>query len=231
MGLCCSRSQDIPISSSSSESFPRHPSKQSRSKPKQRQPSSQIGRVLGKPYADVKALYNLDRELGRGQFAVTYLCTERSTGIQYACKSISQRKLITDRDIGDVRREILMMEHLSGQPNIVEFKGAYEDSEYLHLVMELCSGGELFDRIIAKGSYSEQEAAKIERQVVNVVHVCQFMGVMHRDIKPENFLFANNSEDAPLKITDFGLSVFIEPGWLVQLFCYMLLGLEFSLYS
>lgn len=232
MGLCCSRSQDIPISSSSSESFPRHPSKQSgkshpppqpqprphwqpppsRSLTKQPQPSSQIGRILGKPYADVKALYNLDRELGRGEFAVTYLCTERSTGIQYACKSISQRKLIIDRDIGDVRREILMMEHLSGQPNIVEFKGAYEDPEYVHLVMELCSGGELFDRIIAKGSYSEQEAAKIERQVVNVVHVCHFMGVMHRDIKPENFLFANNSEDAPLKITDFGLSVFIEPG-------------------
>ncbi|KAK3424961.1 hypothetical protein EUGRSUZ_F01694 [Eucalyptus grandis] len=235
MGLCCSRSQDIPISSSSSESFPRHPSKQSgkshpppqpqprplwqpagpppsRSLTKRRQPSSQIGRILGKPYADVKALYNLDRELGRGQFGVTYLCTERSTGIQYACKSISQRKLITDNDIGDVRREILMMEHLSGQPNIVEFKGAYEDPEYVHLVMELCSGGELFDRIIAKGSYSEQEAAKIERQVVNVVHVCHFMGVMHRDIKPENFLFANKSEDAPLKITDFGLSVFIEPG-------------------
>ncbi|KAK9946886.1 hypothetical protein M0R45_012328 [Rubus argutus] len=78
--------------------------------------------------------------------------------------------------------------------------------------MELCTGGELFDRIIAKGSYSEREAAKIFRQIVNVVHVCHFMGVMHRDLKPENFLLVSKDEHAPLKAIDFGLSVFIEQG-------------------
>jgi calcium-dependent protein kinase len=108
--------------------------------------------------------------------------------------------------------EILILEHLTGQPNIVEFRGAYEDKQNLYLIMELCSGGELFDRIIAKGSYSEMEAATIIRQIVNVVHVCHFMGVMHRDLKPENFLLASKDDKAPIKATDFGLSVFIEEG-------------------
>ncbi|BAT82878.1 hypothetical protein VIGAN_03294800, partial [Vigna angularis var. angularis] len=78
--------------------------------------------------------------------------------------------------------------------------------------MELCLGGELFDRITAKGSYSESEAASIFGQIVNVVHACHFMGVMHRDLKPESFLLVNNDPKAPLKATDFGLSVFIEEG-------------------
>lgn len=104
--------------------------------------------------------------------------------------------------------------------------------------MELCAGGELFDRIIAKGHYSERAAATICRAVVNVVNICHFMGVMHRDLKPENFLLATKEENAMLKATDFGLSVFIEEGNLNNLRCIclritpsavqaILLGLEF----
>lgn len=168
--------------------------------------------ILGKPYQDVKSLYTLGKELGRGQFGVTYLCTENTTGLQYACKSISKRKLVTRNDKEDIKREIQIMQHLTGQNNIVEFKGAYEDKQSVHLVMELCAGGELFDRIIAKGHYSERAAATICREIVNVVHICHFMGVMHRDLKPENFLLSNKDERATLKATDFGLSVFIEEG-------------------
>ena len=78
--------------------------------------------------------------------------------------------------------------------------------------MELCSGGKLSDRIIAKGSYSERQAASICRQIVNVVHACHFMGVMHRGLKPENFLLVNKDENSRIKATGFGLSVFIEEG-------------------
>ncbi|XP_027333838.1 calcium-dependent protein kinase 9-like isoform X4 [Abrus precatorius] len=166
--------------------------------------------ITGKPFEDVRKLYTLGKELGRGQFGVTYLCTENSTGLQYACKSISKRKLVSKSDREDIKREIQIMQHLSGQPNIVEFKGAYEDKHSVHVVMELCAGGELFDRIIAKGHYSERAAASICRQIVNVVHICHFMGVMHRDLKPENFLLSSKDEKALLKATDFGLSVFIE---------------------
>ncbi|XP_031490865.1 calcium-dependent protein kinase 2-like [Nymphaea colorata] len=168
--------------------------------------------ILGKPFTEVKSLYSLGKELGRGQFGVTYLCTEISTGKSYACKSISKRKLVNKNDKEDIKREIQILQHLSGQPNIVEFKGAYEDRHSVHLVMELCAGGELFDRIIAKGHYSELAAASICRAIVNVVHICHFMGVMHRDLKPENFLLASKDENSMLKATDFGLSVFIEEG-------------------
>ncbi|GAB2284690.1 Calcium-dependent protein kinase 33 [Dionaea muscipula] len=168
--------------------------------------------ILGKPFDDVKVYYQIGKELGRGQFGVTYLCTDKSTGERYACKCISKKKLVTKADKEDMKREIQIMQYMSGQPNIVEFKGAYEDKASVNLVMELCAGGELFDRIIAKGHYSEKAAAAILRQIVNVVHVCHFMGVMHRDLKPENFLLSSKDEDALLKATDFGLSVFIEQG-------------------
>ncbi|XP_025604945.1 calcium-dependent protein kinase 29 isoform X3 [Arachis stenosperma] len=189
-------------------------------RPKQRQRKeelggggeSKIGGILGRPYVDINTMYEMKKELGRGQSGVTYLCIERSTGREYACKTIARGKLVRKEEIEDVRREIMILQHLSGQPNIVEFRGAYEDRQNVHVVMELCSGGELFDRIIdkARGSYSEREAASICRQIVNVVHVCHFMGVMHRDLKPENFLLVSRDHNAPLKATDFGLSVFIE---------------------
>ncbi|KAK7376679.1 hypothetical protein VNO80_02093 [Phaseolus coccineus] len=171
--------------------------------------SSQTGPVLGKPYVKIKHMYEMKKELGRGNFGVTYLCVEKATGIAYACKSISKKG---PQEVKNLRREVMILQHLSGQHNIVEFKGAYEDRENVHLVMELCSGGELFHRIIAKGRHSERDAATVMRQIVRVVDVCHFMGVMHRDLKPENFLFATKDEDSPLKLTDFGFSVFFHTG-------------------
>ncbi|XP_043715986.1 calcium-dependent protein kinase 1-like isoform X2 [Telopea speciosissima] len=173
---------------------------------------SDIGRVLGRPMEDVRSTYIFDRELGRGQFGITYLVTHRETKEQYACKSIATRNLVSLDDIEGVRREVQIMHHLTGHCNIVELKGAYEDRRSVNLVMELCAGGELFDRIIAKGHYSEQAASALCRQIVTVVHNCHSMGVMHRDLKPENFLFLSTDEDSALKATDFGLSVFFKPG-------------------
>uniref|UniRef100_A0A1D1YLK3 non-specific serine/threonine protein kinase n=1 Tax=Anthurium amnicola TaxID=1678845 RepID=A0A1D1YLK3_9ARAE len=173
---------------------------------------SNVGRVLGRPMEDVRSVYGFGRELGRGQFGVTYLVTHRVTGEALACKSIASRKLVARDDVEDVRREVQIMHHLTGHRNIVELKGTYEDRHAVHLVMELCEGGELFDRIIAKGHYSERAAAMLFREIVTVVHYCHSMGVMHRDLKPENFLFLNKEEKSPLKATDFGLSVFFKPG-------------------
>lgn len=80
--------------------------------------------ILGKAYEDIRSFYTLGKELGRGQFGVTYLCTDNATGHQYACKSISKRKLVSKADREDIKREISIMQHLSGQANIVEFRGA-----------------------------------------------------------------------------------------------------------
>lgn len=185
---------------------------ESRSSPSPQQQKQQIGRILKKPMADVRSLYTFGRELGRGQFGVTYLVTDKKTKEQLACKSIPTRKLINRDDIEDVRREVQIMHHLTGHRNIVELKGVFEDRYSVNLVMELCEGGELFDRIIAKGHYSERAAAALCREIVSAIHSCHSMGVMHRDLKPENFLFLNQEENSPLKATDFGLSVFYKPG-------------------
>ncbi|CAL9115834.1 calcium-dependent protein kinase [Musa troglodytarum] len=161
---------------------------------------------------DIGGRYDLGQELGRGEFGVTYLCTDKATGELFACKSISKKKLRTVVDIEDVRREVEIMRHLPTQPNIVSLKDTYEDEGAVHLVMELCEGGELFDRIVARGHYTERAAAMVIRTIVEVVQNCHKHGVMHRDLKPENFLFANKKENAPLKAIDFGLSVFFKPG-------------------
>ncbi|GAA0153146.1 non-receptor serine/threonine protein kinase [Lithospermum erythrorhizon] len=156
--------------------------------------------------------YELGRELGRGEFGVTYLCTDKVSRDTFACKSISKKKLRTRIDIEDVKREVEIMKHLPKHPNIVSLKDTYEDDHAVHIVMELCEGGELFDRIVARGNYTERAAAAVTRTIVEVIQVCHKHGVMHRDLKPENFLFENRKETAALKAIDFGLSMFFKPG-------------------
>lgn len=161
---------------------------------------------------NIEDKYLLDRELGRGEFGVTYLCIDRNSKDMLACKSISKRKLRTAVDVDDVRREVAIMKHLPDNSSIVRFREACEDENAVHLVMELCEGGELFDRIVARGHYTERAAAAVTRTIVEVVQLCHKHGVIHRDLKPENFLFANKKENSPLKAIDFGLSIFFKPG-------------------
>jgi len=171
-----------------------------------------VDSVLQRETDNFKEFFTLGRKLGQGQFGTTFLCVEKATGQEYACKSIAKRKLVTDDDVEDVRREIQIMHHLAGHPNVISIKGAYEDAMAVHVVMELCAGGELFDRIIQRGHYTERQAAELTRTIVGVVEACHSLGVMHRDLKPENFLFINQHEDSLLKTIDFGLSVFFKPG-------------------
>ncbi|PUZ68472.1 hypothetical protein GQ55_2G031600 [Panicum hallii var. hallii] len=209
-----SRAPD-PVTISDSEHSPRNPNGKPKPKPKVKRVQSAgllVGSVLRRDSERLKDLYTLGKKLGQGQFGTTYQCIEKATGKQFACKSIAKRKLVTDDDVEDVRREIQIMHHLAGHPNVVSIVGAYEDVVAVHLVMELCAGGELFDRIIQRGHYSEKAAAQLARVIIGVVEACHSLGVMHRDLKPENFLFVNQKEDAPLKAIDFGLSIFFKPG-------------------
>ena len=178
-------------------------------------------RLFYHPMEDVTDSYIMSKELGRGQFGKTYLCIDRTTNQRFACKTISKTKLLNKEDLEDVRREVQILHHVMGQPNIIQLQGTYEDKKAIHLVMELCEGGELFDRIIEKGKYTERGAAKLCRTIVDVVRICHSLGVMHRDLKPENFLFLNKDENSPLKCIDFGLSVFFKPGWCLLLCMYI----------
>ncbi|XP_076897064.1 calcium-dependent protein kinase 24-like [Bidens hawaiensis] len=185
----------------------RTPKLQTRSK-KYRRPVRVLNDSSG---SDIFRLYRFGRELGRGEFGVTYECQDKANGEKVACKKISKSRLRTEIDIEDVRREVDIMRHLPRHPNIVMYKDVFEDKDAIYLVMELCQGGELFDRIVAKGHYTERAAALVTKTIVEVVQVCHKHGVIHRDLKPENFLYANRGENAALKAIDFGLSIFFEP--------------------
>ncbi|KAL9261584.1 Calcium-dependent protein kinase 20-like protein [Drosera capensis] len=171
-----------------------------------------VDSVLGRRTGSIKDTYSLGRRLGQGQFGTTFLAIERSTGLEFACKSIAKRKLTTSEDVEDVRREIQIMHHLAGNNNVIQIVDVFEDAIAVYLVMELCKGGELFERILEKGCYSERKAAELGRVIVGVVERCHSLGVIHRDLKPENFLFVGSEEDSFLKTIDFGLSVFFSPG-------------------
>ncbi|KAF3776510.1 Calcium-dependent protein kinase 13 [Nymphaea thermarum] len=174
--------------------------------------SKKLTVLSGNVKEGIEDKYVVDRELGRGEFGITYLCIDKDSKELLACKTISKRKLRTAVDIEDVRREVAIMNHLPKDSNIVSLKEAREDDNAVHLVMELCEGGELFDRIVARGHYTERAAAAVAKTIVEVVQLCHKHGVIHRDLKPENFLFANKKENSPLKAIDFGLSIFFKPG-------------------
>jgi serine/threonine protein kinase len=160
---------------------------------------------------DVFKLYKLGKELGRGQFGTVQECFDLKSGQRYACKVISKHKIKSAEEVEDVRREVAIMYHLAGMENVVLLKGAYEDSRAVYLVMELCEGGELFNRIVELGHYSERKAAALFRTMLQVLFHCHTMGVVHRDLKPENFLLSALGDAGTLKATDFGLSMFVRP--------------------
>jgi calcium-dependent protein kinase len=133
--------------------------------------------VLGKglaPDASAEELlrrYSIGEELGRGEFGVTRGCTDTATGELLACKSISKRKLRSSVDVEDVRREVAIMRSMPSHPNVVRLREAFEDADAVHLVMEVCEGGELFDRIVSRGHYTERAASGVMRTIVEVVQV------------------------------------------------------------
>ncbi|PKI63096.1 hypothetical protein CRG98_016498 [Punica granatum] len=158
--------------------------------------------------------YVLGKLLGHGQFGYTYVATDKTTGDRFAVKKIDKNKMVLPIAVEDVKREVKILKALTGHENVVQFYDAFEDDSYVYIVMELCEGGELLDRILAKkdSRYTEKDAAVVVRQMLKVAAECHLHGLVHRDMKPENFLFKSAREDSPLKATDFGLSDFIKPG-------------------
>ncbi|XP_062211374.1 calcium/calmodulin-dependent serine/threonine-protein kinase 1 [Phragmites australis] len=161
------------------------------------------------------AKYELGREVGRGHFG--YTCAAKAKkgelkGEDVAVKVITKAKMTTAIAIEDVRREVRILSSLTGHSNLVQFYDAFEDEENVYVVMELCKGGELLDRILARGGkYSEEDAKVILHQILSVASFCHLQGVVHRDLKPENFLFMSKDENSALKVIDFGLSDFVKP--------------------
>ncbi len=128
------------------------------------------------------------------------------TGETRACKQLAKGRIA---NMEKFKLEINIMKQ-ADHPNIIKLYEVYEDNRYIYLIMEECTGGELFDRIIEriqkKDMFSEKEAAKMFKQMMAAICYCHGQKICHRDLKPENLLFLNSSSDSPLKVIDFGLS-------------------------
>jgi calcium-dependent protein kinase len=158
--------------------------------------------------------------LGTGGFSIVRVGVRKQDRLQVAIKTL--KKFGYGRRAGGpapqrmsqaealVKNEILVMmrivDRVSPHPNVIHLVDVYEDADAVHLVLELCKGGELFDRIVAQERYSERDAAAVVRQIASGLSMLHQAHIVHRDLKPENCLFADPTPQSPLKIMDFGLS-------------------------
>eukprot|EP01113_Clastostelium_recurvatum_P020307 TRINITY_DN240_c0_g1_i4.p1 TRINITY_DN240_c0_g1~~TRINITY_DN240_c0_g1_i4.p1 ORF type:complete len:319 (+),score=99.38 TRINITY_DN240_c0_g1_i4:435-1391(+) len=158
--------------------------------------------------------YLIGKEIGRGAFSIVKEATHRKTGEKFAVKSIRTRYIKNKL----LMREIEIMKKVGNHPNILKLYEVFETKKYLYLVLELVDGGELFERIVERGEYSEKDASNIVRQIVaGVAHLHQ-AGVAHRDLKPQNLLCAGKDGD-DIRVADFGLSKIFGDGENLETCC------------
>ncbi|KAL7531110.1 hypothetical protein ACHAXR_003852 [Thalassiosira sp. AJA248-18] len=174
--------------------------------------SEEENSITGK-FSNIEYKYHIDpRVLGTGHHGSVRECIDRTTGIRYAVKSICK----TDPQVkpSGIAREIALLREMKPCSIVIQLVDVFEDAQYVHLVTDLCEGGELFDKICERASnsdngavcFAEDETAKIMHQILTAVSCMHKRGIVHRDIKPENILFETAEDDSPVKIIDFGLS-------------------------
>lgn len=179
----------------------------SKSKPKHTStPHSLDSSPLSHPCRDIRFKYDFLKTIGCGNYGTVRLaCLKNRPEELVAVKTMMKEKVSTSQEMLETEIQILFsLDH----PNIIRLLEVFEDAKYVHLVTEYCSGGELFDRIVAMGRYSEHEAARLLRKILLAVNNLHHNKVCHRDLKPENFMFEDKSATAELKLIDFGLSKF-----------------------
>ncbi|KAL5716244.1 non-specific serine/threonine protein kinase [Ranunculus cassubicifolius] len=148
---------------------------------------------------DINKDYICGDLLGKGTYGYVRRCRSRSNGIVYACKSVLKGEFSDS-----VHQEIDMMRQLSGDSKVVNLISVYEDDKSYHLVMDLCSGGDLFKEIEKQGGkYPEHKAAAVIKELMTLIQYCHQMGVAHRDIKPENVLL---TAEGDMVLADFGFA-------------------------
>ncbi|GJP77925.1 hypothetical protein CLOP_g8250 [Closterium sp. NIES-67] len=169
--------------------------------------------ILKRGYADVRKRYDVGEKIGEGRpGVVVYACTVRKTGRALACKSIDKKTLDDDKKAEALRLEVELMKQLSVHGGVVSVRDAVEDDKHVHLLMELCSGGDLLNFVNTAPAISEQQAATIIKRLADAVRYCHRQGVVHRDLKPENILMAAKGAWWDLRVADFGISAMLKPG-------------------
>ncbi|KAL4856185.1 Calcium-dependent protein kinase 16 [Chlorella vulgaris] len=159
--------------------------------------------------------YKLEKQLGSGTFGIVHVAVNKETGERFAVKSMPKRFAsaghLEPYYVRRVRNEVDICNHLGRSLNVCYLYEVFEEKNCVDLVMELCSGGELWDKV-KLNSYSESDARRLVQEIVRAVAQCHGMNVMLRDIKPENFMFLDKHPDSPLKAIDFGISIFCQTG-------------------
>jgi len=172
---------------------------------------SRLGGALSFRTKDVGG-YCLGRILGKGSCAVVRLGTHKDTGKEAAIKILKPRTL---REQKEALREIEALQRLN-HPNITRLEKVIRENGYTCLILELGTGGELFDYVMNSGKLDEEEARFMFRQILSGLQYCHANLVAHRDLKPENLLL---DEYGNVKISDFGLSNVLKPGSLFSTWC------------
>mmetsp|Transcript_15108 Transcript_15108/g.31105 ORF Transcript_15108/g.31105 Transcript_15108/m.31105 type:complete len:208 (+) Transcript_15108:270-893(+) len=155
---------------------------------------------------DIINKYTLGGVLGQGTFGVVQRCVNIRTGESFALKTILKSKV---PNVSLLKREIEILTEVD-HPHIIKLVDVYEDISNVYLVTELCTGGELYDRIVEKtnspkGHFSECDAARILKNILMGIRYChEEKNIVHRDLKPENFLLTDETDNAQVKIIDFG---------------------------
>lgn len=164
-----------------------------------------MGQKLNKiSKTDFEKKYTAKDILGRGSFAIVKRAVRKADKKDLAVKIIKKTKL-KDEELEIVHEEVKIMDKIN-HPNCVRLVEIFETNKKLYLVMEMLSGGELFDRIVSKGSYSEKEASQVIKSVAKALQYLHSIGIVHRDLKPENLIYASQHTKSEIKITDFGLA-------------------------
>lgn len=154
---------------------------------------------------DINQKYIFQEQIGTGYYGIVRIAIQKiDPGKKYACKSIDKLILSNNR-INNLIKEIETLSMLD-HPNIVKYYETYNDNRYFHIIMEYCSGGDLFDNIVKRKNFSEKEACHIIYKLLSAILHCHSLGIVHRDLKPENILYESKSESSEVKIIDFGLS-------------------------
>ena len=153
---------------------------------------------------DITQFYEVQKKIGEGAYGKIYKVRNKQSGDIRAMKQVTKSKI---QDMGKFQTEIKILSMLD-HPNIVRLFEVIEDDKYYNLLEELCTGGELLTRV-QKTELKEKEIAKIFHQIMSGVAYIHGMGIVHRDLKLENILFASEDPMSPIKIIDFGFSVFM----------------------
>jgi calcium-dependent protein kinase len=155
--------------------------------------------------ADIRTVYKFEKLLGGGHFGTVRLAHRISDPhvARYAVKSILKENI--KKDVKLLEEELAILSEVD-HPNIIKFHETYIDYRYVHIVMELSEGGELFDKIVEMHKFTEHQAADLMKKILSSVKHLHEHGICHRDLKPENFIFSDKTEEAEIKLIDFGLS-------------------------